>query len=63
MLRGLMEFSYLLGVDSFWVFLILGLLLLLGIVKAMYPWQPKWKSKITKDKDGNEITTYYQIKE
>ena len=63
MLKGIMEFAYLLGVDSFWVFLILVLLLLLGIVKCLYPWQPKWKSKKTKDKSGNFVTIHYQIKE
>lgn len=63
MLRGIIEFSYLLGVDLFWVILILALLLLLGIVKCLYPWQPKWKSKKTKDKYGNEVIIYYQIKE
>lgn len=63
MLKGIMEFAYLLGVDSFWVFLILALLLLLGVVKCLYPWQPKWKSKKTKDKAGNKITMYYQIRE
>lgn len=63
MLKGIIEFEYLLGVDSFWVFLILVLLLLLGIVKCLYPWQPKWKSKKTKDNLGNQVTMYYQIKE
>lgn len=63
MLKGIIEFAYLLGVDSFWVFLILVLLLLLGIVKCLYPWQPKWKSKKTKDNLGNQVTMYYQIKE
>ncbi len=63
MLKGIMEFAYLLGVDSFWVLLILALLLLLGIVKCLYLWQPKWKSKKTKDESGNEVTVYYQIKE
>lgn len=63
MLNGIIELSYLLGVDSFWIFLILGLLLLLGIVKSLFPWQPKWKSKKTKDKFGNEITIYYKIEE
>lgn len=63
MLKGIIEFAYLLGVDSFWLFLILALLLLLGIVKCLYPWQPKWKSKKTKDKSGNKITIYYQIRE
>lgn len=63
MLEGIIEFSYLIGVDPFWMFLILGLLLLLGIVKAIYPWQPKWKSKQTKDKDGSTITKYYHLDE
>lgn len=63
MLKGIIEFSYLLGVDSFWVVLILALMLLLGIVKCLYPWQPKWKSKKTKDKNGNEVTTYSKIED
>lgn len=63
MLKGIIEFAYLLGVDSFWIFLILALLLLLGIVKCLYPWQPKGKSKKTKDKFGNEVTIYYQLEE
>lgn len=63
MLKGIIEFAYLLGVDSFWVFLILILLLLLGIVKCLYPWQPKWKSKKTRDKFGNDVITYYQIRD
>lgn len=63
MLKGIIEFSYLLGVDPFWVVLILALMLLLGIVKCLYPWQPKWKSKKTTDKNGNEITTYYKIED
>lgn len=63
MLKGIIEFSYLLGVDPFWMFLLIGLILLLEIVKCLYPWQPKWKSKTTKDKDGNEVTTYYKIEE
>lgn len=62
MLKGIVRFAYLLGVNSFWVFLILGLLLLLGIVKCLYPWQPKWKSKKTKDKSGNQIIIHYQMK-
>ena len=27
----------------------------------MYPYKPEWKSKKTKDKNGNEVTTYYRI--
>jgi hypothetical protein len=63
MLKGIIEFSYLLGVDPFWMFLLIGLILLLEIVKCLYPWQPKWKSKTTKDENGNEVTTYYRIEE
>lgn len=63
MLKGIIEFSYLIGVDPFWMFLLIGLLLLLGIIKCLYPWQPKWKTKTTKDKDGNEVTTYYKIED
>lgn len=61
MIKGIIELSYLLDVDPFWIFLILGLLLLLGIVKSLYPWEPKWKAKKTKDKLGNEVTIYYKI--
>ena len=63
MLEGIREFSYLLGVDPFWVKLILALLLLLGIIKCLYAWQPKWKAKKTKDKTGNDVIIYYQLKE
>lgn len=63
MLKGIIEFSYLIGVDPFWMFLIIGLLLLLGIVRCLYPWQPKWKTKQTKDKDGNIVTKYYHLDE
>lgn len=62
MLKGIREISYLLETDLFWIFLVIALLMLLGIIKCLYPWQPKWKSKKTIDKDGNEIITYYQIK-
>ena len=61
MLKGIIEFAYLLEVNPFWIILILILLLLLGIINCLYPWQPKWKAKKTKDKDGNEITIYYHI--
>lgn len=61
MLEMIREISTLLEVDSFWIWLILALLLLLGVVKCMYPWKPEWKSKKTKDKDGNEVTTYYHL--
>lgn len=63
MLKGIIEFSYLIGVEPFWVILLIALMLLLGIVKCLYPWQPKWKSKTTKDKNGNEVTTFYKIED
>lgn len=62
MIKGVTEIAYLLGVDTFWIFLVLALLLLLGIIECLFPWQPKLKSKKTKDNNGNEVTIYYQIK-
>ena len=62
MLEGIIKFAYLLEVDPFWIFLILGLLLLLGVTKCLFPWEPEWKAKKTKDEDGNEITIYYRLK-
>ncbi len=61
MLKGIIDFSYLLGVEPFWTFLLLALLLLLAIVKCVYPWQPKWKSGTKKDKDGNDVTIFYHL--
>ena len=61
MLERIREFSNLLGVDPFWVWLLIILSILLFIVKCMYPYKPEWKSKKTKDKNGNEVTTYYRI--
>lgn len=61
MLERIRVIANLLDVDPFWIWLLIGLLILLAIVKCMYPWTPKWKSKKTKDKDGNEITTYYHL--
>ena len=63
MLKGIIEFAYLLGVHPFWVFLILILLLLLGVIKGIYVWEPKWKAKKTKDKNGNKETIYFQIRQ
>ena len=63
MLISIKYFAYLLGVNPLWIILILALLLILGIVKCIYPWQPKWKSKKTKDKDGNEIIIHYHLDE
>lgn len=62
MVKGIKEFMYLLEVDTFWGYLIIILLVLLEIVKCIYPWQPKWKSKRTKDKNG-EVTIYYKLKD
>ena len=62
MLKGIVNISNLLGADLFWVLLVIALLLLLGIVRCLYPWQPKGKSKKTIDKNGNEVVVYYQIK-
>lgn len=61
MLESIREISTLLGVEPLWIWIILALLVLLGVVKCMYPWKPEWKSKKTKDKDGNEVTTYYHL--
>lgn len=61
--KGIQEFAYLLEVEPFWIILLIALILLLLVVKCLYPWQPKWKSKTTKDEDGNEITTYYHLDE
>lgn len=63
MVKGIKEFMYLLGADSFWGYLIISLLILLEITKCLYPWQPKWKSEKTKDKEGKEVTTYYRLKD
>lgn len=63
MLKGIVEFAYFLGVDPIWVFMLLLSLFLLMIVKCIYPWQPKWKSKTFIDKDGNEVTIYYHLDE
>ena len=61
MLEKIREISQLLDVDPFWIWLVIGLLILLFVVKCIYPWKPVWKSKKTKDKDGNEVTTYYYL--
>ncbi len=63
MLKGIIDFAYFLGVDPFWMILDLILLLLLMIVKCICPWQPKWKSKTTIDKNGNTVTKYYHLDE
>ena len=61
MLEMIREISTLLEVDQFWICLVIALLILLGVVKCLYPWKPEWKSKTTRDKDGNEVTTYYHL--
>lgn len=61
MLERIREISLLLGVEPYWICLIIGLLILLVIVKCMYPWKSVAKSKKTKDKDGNEITIHYHL--
>lgn len=55
------EISYMIGVEPFWIWVIIGTIALLFIVGFIYPWTPKWKSKKTKDKDGNEVTIYYHL--
>lgn len=61
MLQGMEYFSYLLGVEPSWLSLIVALLLILGIVKCIYPWQPKWKSEETTKEDGSKVTKYYYL--
>ncbi len=63
LLNGINEVSYLLEVDSFWIILILALLLLLGIIKCLYPWQPKWKTEVTEDKSGKKVIKHYYLSE
>ena len=61
MLERIREFSYWLGIDPLWIYILIGLTLLLFVVKCKYPWAPKWKSITTKDKDGNIVTKYYRL--
>ncbi len=63
MLKSIAEFAYLLGVDPIWFYLLIIAVFLLMVVKCIYPWQPKWKSKTFIDKDGNEVTVYYHLDE
>ncbi len=63
MFESIQYFAYLLDVEPQWVVLIIVLLLALGVVKSLYPWQPKWKSKQTKDENGDIITRYYHLDE
>lgn len=61
MLERIWEISHLLGVNPGWIWLMIGLVLLLFIVKSIYPWKPEWKSKKTEDKKGNVVVTHYHI--
>ncbi len=61
MLERIRDISIFLEVDPFWMGVILVVLLLLVIVKCIYPWKPVTKSKKTKDKDGNEVVIYYRL--
>ncbi len=53
------EFSRWLGVEPFLVGSVIDLSILLGIVKSICVWMPEWKVKKSKDKNGNNIKTYY----
>ena len=61
MLKRIDNFSQFLGVEPFWVRLLIALIFLLIAVRCKFPWKPEWKSKQTKDKDGNIVTTYYHL--
>lgn len=61
MLEKIRDISYFFGVDPVWIWIIIGLMIVLVIVKCMYPWKPVAKYKKTKDKDGNEIVTHYHL--
>lgn len=61
MLERIREFSYWIGVDPLWSYVLLALIILLIVVRCIYPWRAKWKSVTTKDKDGNTVTKYYRL--
>ncbi len=61
MLKCIQYFAYLLGVDPSCISLIIALLLILGIVKCIYPWQPKWKAEEINKEDGSKVTKYYYL--
>lgn len=61
MLERIREFSYWIGVDPFWSYVLLILIMLLIVVKCIYPWRARVKSVTTKDKDGNTVTKYYHL--
>lgn len=54
-------FADALGMSQFELGFLLILLLLCGIIRGLYIWQPKWKSKKTKDEDGNEEIKHYYL--
>ncbi len=61
MLKCIKYFAYLLGIEPSWILLITALLVILGIVKSIYPWQPKWKTEETTKEDGSKVTKYYYL--
>lgn len=61
MLERIRDISCFLGVDPIWIWIIIGLIILLVIAKCMYPWKPMAKYKKTKDKDGNEVIVQYHL--
>lgn len=48
--------------EPFWAYVLVSLLILEGIIKAVYLRQPEWESKKTKDKDGNEVIIHSRIR-
>ncbi len=60
-IRDISRFAHWLGVNPFWIWLLIVLIAYYMIVRWKYVWRPKWKSKKTKDKDGNEIITHYHL--
>ena len=63
MLESIKYFLCLLGVKPFWLIVLIVLLILLGIIKSLYPWMPKWKTKETIEKDGSKVIKYYHLDE
>lgn len=54
--------SYALDISQVEAGILLSLALIAGIIGCFYRWQPKGMSKKTKDKAGNEVTVYYELK-
>ena len=61
MLERIREFSYWLGIEPLWGYALLILVLLLIVVRCIYPWRARWKSVTTKDTYGNTVTKYYHL--